>query len=370
MNQRSGKWTVEEKRYADALVVEFETGTIDIDDGISLRRFLSSALCCSVKRISKKYEGSNYNGKMLYKKSRARLSPEKVQERRKILEGLEKSYQESLKVLKMLEEAKQNHLASSDVERASRGSGGRVPRSAWTEMISTRPQSANMHLPSFGSVGSAMMSPFQLTPVGEKRVRIEAHSSGAFSPPRLFASVNSMESYIHGDTRSHSSSKSSQLGTASLNRDVYLKSVGMNSFLSPAAGLVSQEAGIPIPSLSLSNAALRAALSEPRVSSFTGLPVPAFVHQAPVWDFWTRRALLAARLTAVVRDPGDTDPVNATNTGVGGSLFCSWKQERNDMQIASLASTVNKNHQYIGQKRESDDSSLPQERQIKFPRLL
>jgi len=54
----TGKWTVEEKAYADALAKEFEAGSLlVIDEGISLRRFLSQALNCSAKRISKKYEG-------------------------------------------------------------------------------------------------------------------------------------------------------------------------------------------------------------------------------------------------------------------------------------------------------------------------
>lgn len=108
-SQHSGKWTVEEKEYADALAAEFQDGVLEnCEEGISLRRYLSVALHCSAKRISKKYEGSDYNGKMLYQKCARIISPEEIKERKERRENLEKRYKESLKVLKMVEDSKQN----------------------------------------------------------------------------------------------------------------------------------------------------------------------------------------------------------------------------------------------------------------------
>lgn len=108
-SQHSGKWTVEEKEYADALAAEFQAGVLEnCEEGISLRRYLSVALRCSAKRISKKYEGSDYNGKMLYQKCARTISLEEAKERREKRDKLEKRYKESLKVLKMVEDSKQN----------------------------------------------------------------------------------------------------------------------------------------------------------------------------------------------------------------------------------------------------------------------
>jgi cell division protein YceG involved in septum cleavage len=64
----SGKWTFEEQLYVQELIKEFKSGTLAIEEGLSLRRFLSKALNCSPKRISKKFEGTLYNGTYSAKK--------------------------------------------------------------------------------------------------------------------------------------------------------------------------------------------------------------------------------------------------------------------------------------------------------------
>lgn len=66
-NNRSGKWTPEEVRYSVALINDFRNGVLDDiqDPAMSLRGYLANKLGCSVKRISKKYEGTDYNGKQL-----------------------------------------------------------------------------------------------------------------------------------------------------------------------------------------------------------------------------------------------------------------------------------------------------------------
>jgi len=57
---RRGKWTQEEERFANALIDEFEKGTIqDCENGCTLRAFLSRKLHCAPMRISKKYAGKS-----------------------------------------------------------------------------------------------------------------------------------------------------------------------------------------------------------------------------------------------------------------------------------------------------------------------
>lgn len=99
----SGKWTHEESEYVKELIKEFEAGSLNIEENISLRRFLSKALNCSPKRISKKFEGSLYNGKQLYKRKTSTLTPKEIEARRNKLRELEQKYQESLRVLEMVE---------------------------------------------------------------------------------------------------------------------------------------------------------------------------------------------------------------------------------------------------------------------------
>lgn len=99
----SGKWTQEESDYVQELIKEFEGGSLNIEESISLRSFLATALRCSPKRISKKFESTKYNGKQLYKRKQSNLSQEQVEARRKKLKEMEFKYQESLKVLALVE---------------------------------------------------------------------------------------------------------------------------------------------------------------------------------------------------------------------------------------------------------------------------
>jgi len=57
---RRGKWTHDEEMYAAHLIKEFEQGTITgIENGCTLRAFLSKKLHCAPMRISKKYAGKS-----------------------------------------------------------------------------------------------------------------------------------------------------------------------------------------------------------------------------------------------------------------------------------------------------------------------
>jgi hypothetical protein len=65
---RSGKWTHEEERFADSLIVRFEEGTLtDCPEGCTLRTYLTWKLHCMPMRVSKKY-GAMHIGKHVFVK--------------------------------------------------------------------------------------------------------------------------------------------------------------------------------------------------------------------------------------------------------------------------------------------------------------
>ena len=55
---RCGKWSSEEEDYANAIITEFETGTLtDCPEGSTLGSYLAKRLNCAPMRISKKFAG-------------------------------------------------------------------------------------------------------------------------------------------------------------------------------------------------------------------------------------------------------------------------------------------------------------------------
>jgi hypothetical protein len=55
---KSGKWTIEEEKYAQQLIYDFELGLLtDCEEGATLRSYLSRYLNCAPMRISKKFAG-------------------------------------------------------------------------------------------------------------------------------------------------------------------------------------------------------------------------------------------------------------------------------------------------------------------------
>ena len=86
----------------EGLIKVFQAGYLAIPDGTSLRRFLASMLNCNPKRISKKFEGSDYaRGRKFYLKSSDVLEPEEAQVRRDKLNNLERKYKAKLRELHM-----------------------------------------------------------------------------------------------------------------------------------------------------------------------------------------------------------------------------------------------------------------------------
>lgn len=61
---RRGKWTNEEQAYADRLIHDFEAGLLPLENGATLRAFLSKKLNCDPMRISKKFAGAKCLGKV------------------------------------------------------------------------------------------------------------------------------------------------------------------------------------------------------------------------------------------------------------------------------------------------------------------
>jgi hypothetical protein len=104
------KWTAEEEAYVQCLIEEFQAGYLPIREGTSLRSFLSKMLNCKPKRISKKFEGSDYNGKQVYVSQPYKLTSEEARQRRDRLCELERKFHQSVAELKKAEGLKQQSL--------------------------------------------------------------------------------------------------------------------------------------------------------------------------------------------------------------------------------------------------------------------
>ena len=63
---RRGKWTLEEQAYADRLIRDFEAGLLPLENGATLRAYLSKKLNCDPMRISKKFAGAKCLGKVRF----------------------------------------------------------------------------------------------------------------------------------------------------------------------------------------------------------------------------------------------------------------------------------------------------------------
>lgn len=92
---RRGKWSDEEAEYAARLIHEFRQGALPIQDGTTLRTFLSCLLQCCPMRISKRFTGSNCIGKQVFHRMQEvldQLSPEEIDSTRRELAELERRF--------------------------------------------------------------------------------------------------------------------------------------------------------------------------------------------------------------------------------------------------------------------------------------
>ena len=94
-----------------------------IREGTSLRNFLSKMLNCKPKRISKKFEGSDYNGKQVYASQPYKLTAEEARERRDRLCSLERKFHQSVAELKSVEGMKQHQQQGGGVGMGLGGGG-------------------------------------------------------------------------------------------------------------------------------------------------------------------------------------------------------------------------------------------------------
>jgi hypothetical protein len=91
---RKGKWTTEESAYCDRLIEEFKKGNLPLAEGTTLRTFLSKLLNCDPMRISKKYTGDQCIGKIIFRRREDEVSKDDMENIRKDLAELEKTYLE------------------------------------------------------------------------------------------------------------------------------------------------------------------------------------------------------------------------------------------------------------------------------------
>lgn len=74
------------------LMEAFKAGHLPLQEGTTLRSFLSRMMKCKPKRISKKFEGISYNGRLTYQKSKQPMTMEQAVALRARLSELERRY--------------------------------------------------------------------------------------------------------------------------------------------------------------------------------------------------------------------------------------------------------------------------------------
>lgn len=116
-----GKWSPEEESYAAALMEAFTVGELpssDCAEGMSLRKYLAKKLMCSPKRVSKKFEGTGYNGKQVYfKKDRAKCTSNPFLEaaRQSRLQLMERNFLTTLAAMKHVDAPGSVRLVSENL---------------------------------------------------------------------------------------------------------------------------------------------------------------------------------------------------------------------------------------------------------------
>lgn len=94
---RRGKWTAEEQAYADRLIRNFEAGLLPLENGATLRAYLSKKLNCDPMRISKKFAGARCLGKQIFlKRGDEAVVDQMSNEEEEVLKQLEAEFQRSI----------------------------------------------------------------------------------------------------------------------------------------------------------------------------------------------------------------------------------------------------------------------------------
>ena len=131
---RSGKWKAEESAFAARLIVDFEAGTLDIENGSQLRAFLAEKLCCAPMRISKKFSGEKSLGKKTYKRRTDLVIDEREEQ--------------------ALRELETKHLRSIAHESSRRRSGALTARGAARAVVAAGAAEGGASAPAGTTVGA------------------------------------------------------------------------------------------------------------------------------------------------------------------------------------------------------------------------
>ncbi|KAH8057316.1 hypothetical protein JL722_6969 [Aureococcus anophagefferens] len=83
---RRGKWTVEEERYVERVIRDFNNGLLHAAPGTTLRNYLSEKLNCDPMRITKKFTGDASIGKRVYHPRENAPEPAVERARREVAE--------------------------------------------------------------------------------------------------------------------------------------------------------------------------------------------------------------------------------------------------------------------------------------------
>jgi hypothetical protein len=92
---RWGKWTKEEEAYTTRLIADFSAGLLtDVDNGTTMRCWLSIKLNCCPMRISKKFVGEQSIGKRMFERNENRINDMSDEEKLRRATEVKKLYDE------------------------------------------------------------------------------------------------------------------------------------------------------------------------------------------------------------------------------------------------------------------------------------
>lgn len=90
--------------YLEAIIQNFRDGTLDVPNGTTLRGHIATELRCLVKRISKKMEGTNYNGRQSYE--RKLFDEVQMEKKKNELFAIKQRFEKSVEELRLQEQAR------------------------------------------------------------------------------------------------------------------------------------------------------------------------------------------------------------------------------------------------------------------------
>ena len=136
-----GRWTKEEETYALELIRSFGEGTLEnVPDGATLRNFLAEKLTCQAKRISKKYEGSHYNGRQRFARTNAKANANELDAKRRHIAELRKTFEEARQ--KSQEKTRQRRSSRKRKQKAPPPTAQTAATLTFLQQDQTRPPAA------------------------------------------------------------------------------------------------------------------------------------------------------------------------------------------------------------------------------------